>query len=254
MGTADSLRDISSSGTSDKGRAMWIALLDDDPADAEAVRSALEGQPYELRLFSRKAELASALRKTTFDLLILDWNLPEGTGLDIVTSVKRTLANPPPILMVTARVDEADVVQALELGVDDYINKPVSPALLLARVRALLRRAFPATATGSEIYGAYELDLANGQVRLSGELLPPLTPKEFALCLLLFRNTNRALSRDYIASSVWGWNVELSSRTMDSHISKLRTKLALRPQNGVRLSPVYGFGYRLESLTKSGET
>lgn len=233
---------------------MWIAVLDDDPADAEAIRAALDGRSYDLRLFARKAELAAAIRKTTFDLLLLDWNLPEGTGLDIVTLVKRTLPSPPPILMVTARADEADVVEALEHGVDDYITKPVSPPLLLARVRALLRRAFPAAPAGVERYGAYAFDIANDQASLDGAPLPALTPKEFALCLLLFRNANRALSRDYIASSVWGWNAELSSRTMDSHISKLRLKMGLRPQNGVRLSPVYGFGYRLETLNRGGET
>ena len=113
---------------------------------------------------------------------------------------------------------------------------------------------FPAVSNTVERYGDYELDLAQGQVRFEGGPLPSLTPKEFALCLLLFRNANRALSRDYIASSVWGWNVELSSRTMDSHISKLRLKMGLRPQNGVRLSPVYGFGYRLETLSRGGET
>lgn len=228
---------------------MWIAILDDDPADSAAVREALAGQPYDLHIFSKKAELAAALRKTTFDLLILDWTLPEGSGLDIVVSVKRTMANPPPILMVTARVDESDVVKALELGVDDYIVKPVSAPLLLARVRALLRRAFPPTPSGVEVYGSYSLNLATGEATLAGQPLPALTPKEFALCLLLFRNSNRALSRDYIASSVWGWNVELSSRTMDSHVSKLRSKMQLRPQNGVRLTPVYGFGYRFETLS-----
>jgi len=229
---------------------MWIAVLDDDPADAAAVCNALQGQPYELHVFNRKAELMAALRKSSFDLLILDWSLPEGTGLDIVTWVKRTLAAPPPILMVTGRTDEADVVKALELGVDDYMTKPVSPAVVLARVRALIRRAFPAAPGGMEQHGDYVFDVAQGLATLNGKALPALTPKEFALCMLLFRNANRALSRDYIASSVWGWNVELSSRTMDSHISKLRTKMELRPQNGVRLSPVYGFGYRLETLTR----
>lgn len=233
---------------------MWIAVLDDDPVDAQGINRALEGQGYELRLFARKADLAAALRKTTFDLLILDWNLPEGSGLDIVTLVKRTVPSPPPILMVTSRADEADVVQALEHGVDDYIAKPVTPTLLLARVRALLRRAFPTAPIEVERFGGYEFLPANGEVRFGGAPMPPLTPKEFALGLLLFRNANRALSRDYIASSVWGWNAELSSRTMDSHISKLRLKMGLRPENGVRLSPVYGFGYRLETLNRGGET
>lgn len=233
---------------------MRIAVLDDDPVDAQGIRSALDGEGHDLRLYARKAELAAALRKTTFDLLILDWNLPEGSGLDVVTLVRRTVPTPPPILMVTARADEADVVKALEHGVDDYLAKPISPPLLLARVRALLRRAFPTASQAVERYGGYELDIGRDEVRFDGRTLPALTPKEFALCLLLFRNANRALSRDYIASSVWGWNVELSSRTMDSHISKLRLKMGLRPQNGVRLSPVYGFGYRLETLNRGGET
>jgi len=120
--------------------------------------------------------------------------------------------------------------------------------VLIARVNALLRRAYPAKAAeGVETFGDYGFNAPAETVSVGGETVN-LTAKEFGLALLLFRNTHRALSRAHILEAVWGRNPDLATRTLDMHISRIRTKLNLRPENGFRLSPVYSYGYRLERL------
>jgi len=125
------------------------------------------------------------------------------------------------------------------------VVKPLSPPVLLARVQALLRRSFPPAGEG-EAFGPYVFDPATETVTCAGEV-QPVTSKEFKLGLLLFRNLQRPLSRDYLVQHVWGHRPDLESRTLDAHVSKLRSKLSLRPANGFRLVTVYGFGYRLET-------
>jgi DNA-binding response OmpR family regulator len=225
---------------------MRIALLEDDTAQASRFEAILRAQGHSCTLTSTVQSMISLLRRTTFDLLVLDWTLPDGTGVDVVEWVRKTIAPPPPMLMVTARADEADVVRALRAGADDYVVKPPSDAVLSVRVEALLRRAYrDVPDDGQERFGDYVFDLGQKQASVNGAPTT-LTAKEFELALILFRNANRALSRSYIADLVWGWNADLSSRTLDIHVSRVRGKLKLRPENGVRLAPVYGYGYRLE--------
>jgi DNA-binding response OmpR family regulator len=228
---------------------MQIAILDDDPAQAEQLERSLRNHGHVCTIVSSASAMISLLRRGTFDLLICDWMLPESSGVEVVEWVRKNITPAPPILMVTARADEADIVQGLKAGADDYVTKPVSVPVLIARVDALRRRAYgDASNAEPEIYGGYILDTAQKRAFLHGEP-SALTAKEFELALILFRNANRALSRSYILDSVWGWNAELTSRTLDIHVSRVRTKLALRQENGVRLAPVYGYGYRLEMAT-----
>jgi DNA-binding response OmpR family regulator len=136
------------------------------------------------------------------------------------------------------------------MGADDCATKPVGAAVLLARVNSLLRRAYRPDQCGDrETYGAYEFDVGAKQVFLNGPAVD-LTQKEFELALLLFRNMGRPLSRTYILGRVWKHVVDVSSRTMDTHVSMLRVKLNLRPEWGYRLAPVYGYGYRLDSVRR----
>ena len=121
------------------------------------------------------------------------------------------------------------------------------PAVLLARVEALARRSSVNLSRTTECFGAYEFELGTKSVRLRGVPVR-LTPKEFNLALLLFRNLNRAVSRTYIFETIWGIDPDLSTRTLDIHASKIRAKLELKPENGYRLAPVYGYGYRLEEF------
>ncbi|PZQ63231.1 MAG: DNA-binding response regulator [Phenylobacterium zucineum] len=231
---------------------MRIAILEDDEAQAVAVSGLLSDAGHNCSAFRTSQLLMKALRRDTFDLLLLDWNLPDLSGIEMIAWVRENNAAPPPILLLTSRSDEADVVTGLNAGADDYVIKPAPGSVLLARVAALLRRAYPDhSAGGVEEFDGYRFDVPAGVLTVDGEVLA-LTAKEFGLAHMLFRNTHRALSRTHLLEAVWGRNPDLPSRTLDMHISRIRSKLRLRPENGFRLTPVYSYGYRLERLTAAG--
>lgn len=232
---------------------MRIAVLDDDDAQTQAISRLLTEEGHVCWTFGAARALIAALRQETFDLLVLDWNLPDMTGVEVIDWVRQNLEPPPPMLLLTARSAEEDVVAGLDAGADDYIVKPVRSAVLVARVNALLRRTYPPQdASGIEQFADYGFDLPAKTVTAHGEAVA-LTAKEFTLALLLFRNTHRALSRSHILETVWGRNPDLPTRTLDMHVSRVRTKLRLRPENGFRLAPVYSYGYRLERLADEVE-
>jgi DNA-binding response OmpR family regulator len=144
-------------------------------------------------------------------------------------------------------------VGLLNLGADDYVVKPVSAGVLLARVNSLLRRAYPSKLPAvKEAFGDFEFDRSLEQVILRGNLME-LTAKEFALALLLFQHLGRPLSRAHMSEMVWKQASDIPTRTIDTHISTLRAKLDLRPESGYRLTPIYGYGYRLERIEKQDE-
>ena len=228
---------------------MRIAALDDDPALLEAIERVLTEAGHSCQTFSLAKTLIAALRRETFDLLVVDWNLPDMSGVETIAWARENLETPPPTLLLTSRSAEEDVVEGLTAGADEYVVKPAPAPVLLARVNALLRRAYPGKpAERVEAFGDYGFDTQAEAVTLAGEPGPAMTSKEFALALLLFRNTHRALSRAHILEAVWGRNPDLPTRTLDMHISRIRSKLNLRPENGFRLAPVYSYGYRLERL------
>lgn len=233
---------------------MKIAVLDDDPVQLEAIAAATTEAGYRPVSFTRAEALISSLRKDTYDLLILDWNLPGRSGLDVLAWARANLKLSPPVLMVTSRVDDEDIVVALNSGADDYLIKPVTGLVLQARINAVLRRAYPAPLpTGEETYADFVFDIAAASATRSGTPVL-LTPKEFGLALLMFRNLNRPLSRPYLTETVWGSDPNLSSRTLDMHISRVRAKLDLRPQSGYSLTPIYSFGYRLERIGQGADS
>ncbi|WP_292052254.1 MULTISPECIES: response regulator transcription factor [unclassified Brevundimonas] len=226
---------------------MKIAVLDDDQVQLQAISQIVEKAGYRPSTFSRGHALISALRRDTFDLLIVDWNLPDRSGIEIVGWVRANLTPPPPMLLVTSRVEDDDIVAALNAGADDYLAKPISPMVLEARIRALLRRAYEHVASPAEreVYDDIVFNVSTTTVVRDGVSIT-MTPKEFALARLLFRNLHRALSRTYLLETIWGNEPHLNSRSLDMHISRVRSKLNLRPQQGYRLTPVYSYGYRLE--------
>lgn len=227
---------------------MKIALLDDDPVQLETMAATAQDLGYRAVLFSRAQALISALRKDTFDLLIVDWNLPDRSGLEVLAWARTNLRPPPPMLLVTSRSEDDDIVAGLNAGADDYLPKPLSPPVLAARISALMRRVYAQpSAPGAEVHADTLFDESAGAVVRDGQTVV-LTAKEFALALLLFRNLHRALSRTYILETVWGNEPNLNSRSLDMHISRIRTKLNLRPEQGFRLTPIYSYGYRLERI------
>lgn len=200
--------------------------------------------------FATGPALLAKLRQETFDLLILDWNVPGNvSGLDVTSWARGHLVPPPPILMVTARSDAEDIVAGLNAGADDFLVKPIDPSVLLARVHAVLRRAYPPELEiKPETFGSVTFDPLHQVVSVDGEQVQ-LTAKEYDLALVFFRNMHRALGRSYLLETVWGRNPDLATRTLDAHVSKVRTKLGLRPERGFKLAPVYSYGYRLERVS-----
>lgn len=227
---------------------MKIAVLDDDPVQLESIANVVQAAGYRATLFSRAQTLISALRKDTYDLLIVDWNLPDRSGIEVISWVRAIVKPPPPMLLVTSRAEDEDIVAGLNAGADDYLPKPLSPAVLEARIKALMRRAYAQTTLEAEAYGDVAFHEATNSVTRDG-LTVVLTAKEFALARLLFRHLHRPLSRTYILENVWGNEPNLNSRSLDMHISRIRTKLSLRPEKGFRLTPIYSYGYRLERVS-----
>lgn len=228
---------------------MRIAVLEDDPVQADLVIRVVETTGHSCVNFASGKALMSRLRQETYDLLILDWNVPDVQGIEVTAWVREHMKPPPPILMLTARSDAEDIVTGLNAGADDFLVKPIEPPVLRARIQAVLRRAYPAELNArSETFGDITFDQLHLTATVRGEVVT-LTSKEFALALVFFRNLNRALGRSYLLESVWGRSPDLATRTLDAHVSKIRAKLNLRPENGFKLAPVYSYGYRLERLS-----
>ena len=230
---------------------MRIAVLEDDTDQVELMQSWLKEVGHECQDFGSGSAFKTALLRETFDLLVVDWNLPDTTGPEVLSWVREHLDWRIPVLFVTSRDHEEDIVYALQHGADDYMTKPVKQQETLARITALGRRSQPLGEEETNLkQGRFEFDIANRQVIIDTDTIQ-LTNKEFDLALLLFRNPGRLLSRNYILENIWGTTAELSTRTVDTHISRVRNKLGIHPDNGVRLNAIYNHGYRLETLATS---
>jgi len=227
---------------------MRIAVLDDDPAQTDFICQTLTAAGHACHPYMKGVELVKQLRRQTFDLLVLDWNVPDMAGDQVLHWVRQNLSTRLPVLFMTNRSRETDIAAMLNSGADDYVVKPVSAPVLIARVGSLLRRAYQLRPSAlKETFGIYEFDLKSRQVAV-GERIVALTQKEFDLALLLFQHLSRPLSRAHILDVIWKQSADVPSRTMDTHVSMLRSKLGLRPENGYRLTPIYGYGYRLERV------
>jgi DNA-binding response OmpR family regulator len=228
---------------------MRIAILDDDENLLELTQSCLEAIGHHCHSFTSGKAMLHQLHRESFDLLILDWQVPDLSGTEVLEWVREKLSKTLPVLFITSRSDEDDIVAGLAAGADDYMIKPIRKGELQARVGALLRRAYPNQVQKEIIeYGPYQFDVKASRLSFNQEEID-LTQKEFDLALTLFRNLGRPLSRAYILEAVWSRDIDIPSRTMDTHISRVRSKLNLRPENGYRLAPVYSYGYRLEQMT-----
>lgn len=226
---------------------MRIAALDDDPLQLEFFTHALTAMGHVCRSYSTGAALLKDLRRETFDLLIVDWQLPDTAGPEIVAWVRQQLGADLPILFVTNRQSESDIVQGLGCGADDYMVKPVRMAEFSARVGALLRRAYPDNAKGVLEFDRYRFVPDTRSLEMDGAPVE-LKAREYELALFLFQNMGRLLSRDHLREVIWGHSAEVISRSLDTHISRLRSLLDLRPANGYMITAVYGVGYRFEAI------
>lgn len=234
---------------------MRIAILDDEPVELELLSRALglyslpDGTLPICTQFSSSPELLRRLRRETFDLVILDWQVAEISGLQVLQWIKAHLVPAPPVIMLTSRTAERDVVQALNAGAAEYVSKPFRQAELLARVNNVIRHYIQDNGgnEGLLAFGNVRFNAQEGLVTVNDEPVT-LTLREFNLALLLFKNQGRPLSRSYLYEHLWSRDENLSSRTLDTHIYRIRNKLQLTSEFGWVLSTVYGYGYRLEAV------
>ena len=226
---------------------MRVAVAEDEVELAAQVATILENVGMTTETFTNGKSIQTALKRDTYDVVLLDWNMPDLPGIDVLTWAVDTLDAPPRFIMLTARGGQGDIVNALEAGACDYIVKPESPAIIVARVNAVARRGTTPERERLNIYGPFTFDNLERTVSVNGDQVR-LTAKEFDLANLLFRNVNRPLSRSYLLAEIWGSSEGVETRTLDMHISRVRSKLGLRAETGFAIQSVFGFGYRLESF------
>lgn len=230
---------------------MRIAVLEDDPTQKLLLTTWLREAGNDVHDFALTRELQRFAARESVDLYLLDWMIPDISGKDFLRWLRQERHDDTPAIFVTSLDSEDDVVGGLAEGADDFIIKPVSQRVLMSRIDAVLRRSKPRETTDQIINAApYLIDPQRKSIRLHDERID-LTEKEFDLAVFLFRNIGRLVSRGHMLESVWGRNPDLATRTVDTHISRVRGKLKLRPENGFRLVPTYNFGYRLERVEVS---
>ncbi|KEZ01948.1 transcriptional regulator [Burkholderia sp. MSh2] len=227
---------------------MSILLVEGDPGQASAFQQALRGSNREISLACDSARAVQFLRQKAVELVVLDWRIPDANGLNLLHWIRAHLGDEPIVLFLAARTLEADIAAALDAGADEYIGKPFREIELVARVNALLRRNGRNKKSDSRIeVGAYVLNPLLRTITLHGKVVD-LTAKEYALACCLFGNLGNVVSRDSLSTLAWGRTLDGSSRSLDTHIYRLRQKLALRPENGMQLNAVYTHGYRLDMI------
>ncbi|MGB7538441.1 MAG: response regulator transcription factor [Anaerolineales bacterium] len=219
-----------------------ILIVDDEPELVRVIRSYLEKAGFQAAAAYRGDEAMQAFRTHHPDLVILDLNLPGMDGLDVAREIRRL--GPTPIIMLTARVEETDRLVGLELGADDYVTKPFSPREVVARVRAVLRRAQGGAAPPEVIrIAGLEIDVGRHTVR-RGEQPLELTPTEFSLLAGLAGQPGRVFNRMQLLELAQGSAFEGYERTIDVHIKNLRAKIEPDPKNPARILTVFGIGYK----------
>ncbi|MDX6465411.1 MAG: hypothetical protein QOI27_451 [Gaiellaceae bacterium] len=219
-----------------------ILVVEDETPIAEAVAYALRGAGYDVDLAADGEAGLEAARGRPFDLMVLDVMLPGLSGLDLCRALRAE--SDMPIVMLTARDTEHDVVNGLEIGADDYVTKPFSVAELVSRVRSLLRRRDLDRAQAVQRIGDLEIDVARHSATLAGEALS-LTRSEFRLVTLLASEPGRVFTREELIEHLWEDGYEGDRRAIDVHVSNLRRKLEDDPRNPRRVQTVRGAGYRL---------
>ncbi|AMB86718.1 two-component system response regulator [Pseudomonas agarici] len=234
---------------------MRVAILDDEPAELRRLEQTLRQMsqagepPWAVHSFERGEDLLRQLRRETFDLLILDWQLPDLSGLALLRWTREHMQVPPPAIMLTSRDAENDIVLALSSGADDYVSKPFRANELKARINAVLRRHGVQRHAADQTVTFNDLSFDDGELLVSRGGQPiNLTEREYRLARCLFANLGRPLSREYLYERFWPHEEVLSSRPLDTHIYRLRNKLGLTAERGWQLQTVYGYGYRLESV------
>ena len=222
-----------------------ILLVEDDPSLIELVRYNLEAADFDVAVEMDGDGGLMAMRERDFDLVILDWMMPNMSGIEVVRQIRRmNYKRATPVIMLTARGEETDKIRGLDAGADDYVVKPFSPAELVSRVRALLRRSTPDMGAETLAYEDLEMDLVSHKVNRGGRSVH-LGPTEYRLLRVLMENPNRVYSREQLLDKAWGQNIYVEIRTVDVHVRRLRRAINIDGKPDL-IRTVRGFGYALD--------
>jgi two-component system phosphate regulon response regulator PhoB len=224
----------------------FILVVEDEQALVTLLRYNFEAAGYEVATALDGDEALMAIAERRPDLIVLDWMLPSISGLEVCRQIRRKPeTRDVPVIMLTARGEEADRVRGLDSGADDYVAKPFSPAELVARVRAVLRRSRPSTAEDVLAYAGIQMDLAAHRVTRSGRPIH-LGPTEFRLLRHFLEHPGRVFAREQLLDAVWGHDVYVEPRTVDVHIRRLRKAINGEGEPDV-IRTVRSAGYALDS-------
>src|SRR5687767_14814835 len=220
-----------------------ILVVEDEAGIATGLRDDLMLEGYEVEIAPDGTAACQRAAATAFDLILLDLMLPRKDGYEVCRELRRQ-GNKTPIIMLTAKTQEAEKVLGLELGADDYVTKPFSPLELRARIKAVLRRT-SGDVEESFRFGDVEVDLALCQARRNGKMLD-MTAIEFKLLSIFIASRGRVLSRERLLNAVWGSESSPTDRVVDNHIMNLRRKIEPLPEGPRYLTSVRGLGYRFD--------
>ena len=221
-----------------------ILLVEDDPSLIELVRYNLEAADFDVAVEMDGDGGLMAIRERDFDLVILDWMMPNMSGIEVVRQIRRMNdKRATPVIMLTARGEETDKIRGLDAGADDYVVKPFSPAELVSRVRALLRRSAPDMGGETLAYEDLEMDLVSHKVNRGGRSVH-LGPTEYRLLRVLMENPGRVYSREQLLDKAWGQNIYVEIRTVDVHVRRLRRAINIDGKPDL-IRTVRGYGYAL---------
>jgi DNA-binding response OmpR family regulator len=232
---------------------MIIAILEDVVAQAKAMERWLQRAQYETRISHDGREFLERVQRERVDMLLLDWDVPGMSGIEVLRAVRSTLSDALPIVIVTNHSGEEDIVYGLNAGADDYLVKPVSERVLVARVAAQLRKYYPERQRAERIeFGRYTLETETRKIYIQGDgdaepkVVDHLSAREFGMAVLMFRNAGRIVTKDYISKHIWGVADRKYDASLATYVSKLRNARGLRRANGLVISTIYNHGYRLE--------
>lgn len=224
-----------------------VLIVEDEAEIRELISLLLQRLGHRVKQCSSASQALEVLKTQSYDLIILDWMLPDFSGIDFLKTADSYLKRRPPVLMVTAKAEPADIVQGLEAGADDYLAKPFEPSVFGARVKALLRRSMlqqPEAISSDQIrVGQLSINLSSYEVRCAEQPIQ-LTPSEFKILAELAQNQGRVLTRDHLISVVQGEGISVTGRTIDTHVFGMRKKLGSCSD---WIETIRGVGYRVKS-------
>jgi len=234
-----------------------IGLLEDDLNQVELINLWAKETGDHLQSYKTGKSFRDAFVEESFDMLILDWHLPDTTGIKELDWIRCELLSNIPVLFITSRDSEQSVIEALEHGADDYMVKPVSKNITIARLKALQRRHQIKSESSIEAnsnnpisqFAPFKINQNDKVISVDGEAIK-LTNKEFELASYLFHQAGSLVDRQTLMEAVWGTVADLNTRTVDTHISRIRSKLGISPAIGWQLSNIYQRGYRLFQVTE----